>query len=254
MVGLVLLCGLYLSPFAQQQGRMETDRPDQTETFYITKKGYLQAEIGCNTETYGSSRVGVLPTALWKLGLHERFELRLITEVNSVRSFPIPGSGATSGLLPLQIGGKVALWEEKKWIPATSLIFHFGTPSLGSKVFRTPGWSPNFRFTMQHTLGKNTALGYNLGAEWDGYSNSPTFIYTVAPGINLGERWYAYAEAFGHIRKGESPAHALDGGIAYYVSDDIKVDVSAGFGLTAAAIRHYAALGCSFRFSALGNR
>ena len=33
---------------AQQTGRMDTDRPDQTESVSITKKGHLQAEIGFN--------------------------------------------------------------------------------------------------------------------------------------------------------------------------------------------------------------
>lgn len=39
---------------AQQTGRMDTDRPDQTESVSITKKDYLQAEIGFNKEKYGT--------------------------------------------------------------------------------------------------------------------------------------------------------------------------------------------------------
>jgi len=237
---------------AQQSGRMETDRPDQTESFYITKKGYVQAEIGFNNERYLGSRVTVHPTALWKTGLHEKFELRIITELNTIKPLLMsPGFPAkASGLLPTQVGGKLALLKEKKFIPATSLIFHAGIPSMGSKVFRTPRWSPNFRFVMQHTLGEQTALGYNLGAEWNGVNNQATWIYTIAPGINIGKSWYAYVEAFGSILRGEKPAHAVDGGIAYYVSDDIKVDLSAGSGLSEQAIDNYVAVGLSFRFAA----
>jgi len=236
----------------QQSGRMETDRPDQTEAVYITKKGYIQGELGFNKEQFLTTKVFVYPTALWKAGLHEKFELRVITEVNTVKplfqSYSFPQT--ESGLLPVQVGGKIAICEEKKLLPATSLIFHAGLPFLGSKRFQTPRWSPNFRFTMQHTLGEQTSLGYNLGAEWNGISKQATWIYTVAPGIEIGKSWYAYIEAFGSIVRGQKPAHAVDGGLAYYVSDDLKLDISAGTGLSEAAIDNYIALGISFRLAA----
>jgi hypothetical protein len=107
---------------------------------------------------------------------------------------------------------------------------------------------------MQHTLGEQTALGYNLGAEWNGFSNQATWIYTFAPGINIGKRGYAYIEAFGSIVRREKPAHAVDGGFAYYVNDNIKLDVSAGAGLSEQAIDNYVALGLSFRFAAFTKR
>lgn len=253
---LSILILLSVAAHSQQTGRMETDRPDQTESFYITKKGYIQAEIGFDNERYLASRVNVHPTALWKAGLHERFELRLITEFNTVKPLLMSPSFPKKerGLLPVQVGGKTALWKENKLLPATSLIFHAGVPTWGSKNFRTPRWSPNFRFVMQHTLGEQTALGYNVGAEWNGFSNQATWIYTFAPGMNIGKRGYGYIEAFGSIVRGEKPAHALDGGFAYYVNDNIKLDVSAGAGLSEQAIDNYAALGLSFRFAAFTKR
>lgn len=38
------------SLFAQQEGRIETDRPDQTECPFIVKKGYIQMEWGFNRQ------------------------------------------------------------------------------------------------------------------------------------------------------------------------------------------------------------
>lgn len=232
---------------AQQTGRMDTDRPDQTESVSITKKGYLQAEIGFNKEKYGNGFTWVHPTALWKLGLNSRFEFRLITEGNTLDN----GITKVSGLVPTQIGGKIALWKEKGLIPQTSLIFHTGIPALGSSNFKTPNLSPNFRFTLQHTLTDRIALGYNLGAEWDGNGGSPDWIYTLAPGINLGERWYAYAEIFGSIRSFEKPLHGIDGGIAYYFNDNCKIDFSGGKGLNNQSVTYYVALGFSFRINVL---
>jgi hypothetical protein len=235
---------------AQETGRMETDRPDQTESPYLTKHRFIQGEIGFNYEKAQGLKTLVHPTALWKYGLSKKFELRLITELVSAETpLMIPsGNDYNSGLLPVQLGGKLALFEEKGLLPKTSLIFHVAAPKMASKKFRASKWAPNFRFVMQNTLSENVGLGYNLGAEWDGESNTPAWIYTFAPGFNIGKSWYGYVEAFGSIRKGEKPEHAIDGGIAYYFSDHTKIDFSAGYGLSENAVDWYSAIGFSFRF------
>lgn len=249
-IGLVLIGGITPCAFSQQTGRMETDRPDQTECPFIVKKGYIQAEAGFNYESQDGLANLVHPTVLWKYGLSTRFEFRLITELNSQETaLQIPaGNDYMTGLLPVQLGGKIALWEEKGLLPKTSLIFHAAVPKLASKDFRLDKWAPNFRFTMQHSLSDDIGLGYNLGAEWDGFSSTPYWIYTIAPGFNLGEKWYGYIEAYGAVRKGDSPQHGIDGGIAYYVNDNLKLDISGGFNLINSP--NYVAIGASFRFAA----
>jgi len=237
--------------FAQQEGRMETDRPDQTESPFITKKRYIQAEFGFNVERFAGLTTIVHPTTLWKYGACKRFEFRLITEfISQETPILIPvGNEINSGLQPIQIGGKVSLWEEKGLLPKTSFIFHVAPSKLGSKKFHTSKWAPNFRFTFQNTLSDNVGLGYNLGAEWDGESNTPYWVYTLAPGFNLGNKWYWYIEAFGAIRKNEKPQHNIDNGFAYYISDNTKIDISSGFGLTDNTTDWYGAIGFSFRFN-----
>ena len=91
-------------------------------------------------------------------------------------------------------------------------------------------------------------LGYNLGADWDGFSNTTTWAYTISPGFNLGEKWYSYIEAFGFIAKDEPAQHNIDGGVAYYINDNTKVDISSGFGISKTAPDWYFAIGASIRF------
>lgn len=242
---------IYFSKQALSQpvGRMETDRPDQTECPMIVKPHYIQTEIGFNFEKQDGLKTIVHPTILWKYGACTRFEFRLITEIISTETpILIPaGNEIQTGLLPVQLGGKLSLWEEKGMLPKTSLIFHVAVPGLANKKFSYDLWAPNFRFTMQHSLTENIGLGYNLGAEWDGFSTKPYWIYTLAPGFNLGKNWYAYIEAYGAVKKGESPRHGIDGGIACYLSDDIKLDLSGGFNIRNSPV--YAAIGGSFRFA-----
>jgi len=234
-----------------QVQKIDTDRPDQTESPFTIPKKYVQFELGLNMERINAGETEfLLPTILSKYGLTKRIELRLIT---TVKRFPVIRSSFSkqyeAGLEPVELGAKIALAEEKKWLPKTSLIFHFAMPPGASNNLRPDRIAPNFRFTMQNTISEKMGIAYNIGAEWDGYSNRPAWIYTLSPGFNLGEKWYAYAEVFGSFAKEMSPQHNIDGGLAYYVSTDLKIDISSGFGISANAPSRYLAVGASVRFN-----
>ncbi|HUR65616.1 MAG TPA: transporter [Chitinophagaceae bacterium] len=232
-----------------QPGKIDTDRPDQTESAVVLPKNYFQVEIGFNKEsTYGKDYDLIHPTLLMKYGL-KKIELRLEATYKSSYEQLIPDPKWTTGLEPLHLGFRMALWEEKKLLPKTSLLVHLGIPALGSKVFKPDHLIPSFRFSMQHSIADGIALGYNVGAEWDGFTSTPAWIYTLAPGFDLGEKWYGYFEVFGSVINGGPPQHNFDAGIAYYISNDVKIDISGGVGISKAAPKNYLAIGGSFRFN-----
>jgi len=248
---LYILLSIDAVSYSQQEGRMETDRPDQTESPVITKHKYFQAEFGLHFVKEDGLTNFIHPTVLWKYGLCKRFEFRLITEfVSEETPILIPyGNDIVSGLAPIQVGGKLAFWEEKGLLPKTSLLFHFAPRKFSSKRFHTSKWGSDFVLAFQHTLSEKAGLGYNLGAEWDGETATPYWIYTFAPGFNIGENWYGFIEVFGAVRKNAIPQHNLDGGLAYYFNDNLKIDISSGFGLTEAAADWFGGIGISFRFN-----
>ena len=136
-------------------------------------------------------------------------------------------------------------------MPQTSVIVHSGFDRLASKHFKGyTFFAPEFRFDMQHTVTDKIDLGYNLGAEWESTDEKPGWIYTLSPGMELGEKWYAYMELFGNIRKDEKPEHNMDAGIAHHLTADLHADISGGIGLTKNALDHYVAIGFSFRLPA----
>jgi hypothetical protein len=239
----------YISSIAQVE-KIDTDRPDQTESAVIVPKKWIQVEAGFSKQqnSPGSTEFQH-PTLLSKYGITKRIELRLITTLTTNTYYNAAQlKQKESGLEPVELGVKIALWEEKKLLPKTSLLFHVAIPKLATKKFHGDKLAPNFRFTMQHSITNNIAIGYNLGAEWDGFSNEATWIYTFAPGINLGEKWYGYIEAFGFISKQNKPEHSIDAGIAYYINSNFKLDLSSGFGISEEAPDWYIAIGASFRF------
>ena len=134
---ILTLISINLYALSQEEGRMETDRPDQTESPYLTKRKYIQVEVGFNYEKNGDLHSLVHPTILWKYGAWKRFEFRLITEFVSAETPLLTPNGneIETGLLPIKIGGKISLWEEKGLLPKTSFIFHIAPSNIGSKKF-----------------------------------------------------------------------------------------------------------------------
>ena len=248
IIVLVFLSINFLRAYTQIE-KIDTDRPDQTESAGIVPKNYFQAEVGFNRENGDSDNYTLIhPTALLKYGFG-RIELRVEAVCHSDYARLVSESKHITGVDPIEIGFKYLVAQETRLMPKTSVIVHLGFPMLSSKVFRTDHVAPSFRLVTQKTFTDHFGIGANLGMSWDGYSSKPTWLYTFSPGFNIGQKWYAYVEAFGFIQKDGLPQHSVDGGIAYYLSDDMKLDVSGGFGLSEAAPKNYFALGFSFRFN-----
>jgi len=242
-----------------QIDKIDTDRPDQTESAVTVPKKWVQFEAGFlrasnKNPAPNQQRFKNIdfehPTLLSKYGLTKCFELRLITTYATSRG----KENSTiidrqSGISGMELGGKINFFGEKGARPKTSLIAHYDFARLRSLSKDTIDGA-NFRFTMQHTITKIISLGYNIGMEWERFGSAPAYIYTFAPGFSIGEKWYAYIEAFGFIWKDEDPENSIDGGIAYYINDNFKVDISAGFGISKRAPDNYFAIGTSFRFKA----
>jgi hypothetical protein len=238
--------------FAQPE-KIDTDRPDQTESAVTVPKKWLQFEMGFSKQSdkyYQSDKELDFqhPTLLSKYGLTKCFELRLITTYSTYRDKTNNEiTYRKNGISDVQLGGKVNFFDEKGFRPKTSLIAHYDFSRLRS-IYKDTTDGANFRFTMQHTLSEKMALGYNVGMEWGRFGEPPAYIYTFAPGIDISDKWYAYIELFGFIRKNEKPENSIDGGVAYYVTNNFKLDISSGFGISKAAPDWYIAIGGSIRF------
>ena len=102
---ILLFCALGSLTIKAQTEPIQADRPDQTETPAIVPKGMFQVETGFtfqkNDEISNSNR---LPSVLWKYGVNENFELRLITEFFSEKINDGKSSGFTPILLRFWLG------------------------------------------------------------------------------------------------------------------------------------------------------
>lgn len=234
-----LMFGLVLK--GQQTGRLETDRPDQTECPFIVKKGYIQAEMGFNRNTSADGVDYFYPTTLLKMGLLKTIEMRYI----SIASY----SKGNTNFKTEAFGFKLSLLNGKKQLPRTALITHYHWDNLNrdeserNQLMHSVG---DAVLTFQNDFGKGYGIGYNFGAEFH-TNGSLEGIYRIAPNMNLGQNGYAYVEIFGRVPFSMNVDHWVDGGLAYYLSDDVKLDCSIGKSVSNKS-DWYGALGISFRF------
>ncbi len=238
---LLLICNTAL---AQTTKEIETDRPDQTETPFSVGKYMFQAENGFSRTNLENTLYQNTLVSLLRFGLSEKFELR--AEITR-DGFTTNKNKITAGLQPLELGFKANLLEEKGLMPKTSIIAHMAIPKAATNDFKGQYFSPNFRFTMQHSLSKKQSFSYNLGGEWGADDGRFTPLYTLASGYDFTSKIYGYIELFGFFPQKQIAEHSFDGGIAYLVKPNLQLDISAGVGLSKTAPENYWALGLSFR-------
>lgn len=248
---LLIATGSLSNLFAQEIIPIQTDRPDLTESAYTVPAGYFQLESGL-LRVYNNSdtQINLHPTLLLKYGISKTFELRLNTDFatyqnNGVNEFLV---------LPIAVGVKIAISEEKGLIPKTAFIGHLKIPTGGESDLAATYFAPSFRFTMQHTLSEKISLGYNLGTEWSGVTAEAIFIYTITSAIGLSETWGAYIELFGFAPRFNRAEHSVDGGFTYLLNNNCQADLSFGFGLTPNAPDYFISAGFSFRIDTRKNR
>lgn len=226
---------------------IQTDRPDQTECPFIVTEKYFQLESGFSFEqTKQDNNQIVAPAILAKYGVSKRFELRLFASYEIEKT----NFEKNAKISPVFCGFKVLLLNENRIIPTISFIGHLAIPELNSNIFQNKFTSPQFRFTMQHTLSKKQSLSYNIGTEWDSEYEKPTFVYTLTSGYTLTAKTGIYIEWYGFISEIDNSDYSCDGGFTYLINPNNQLDISTGFGLSEISPNLYFALGYSLKFKA----
>jgi hypothetical protein len=222
---------------------IQADRPDQTETPFTVPRNHFQMELGFVYEkTNDVVESYTLPTALLKYGLNDHFEIGIITEMSGIKT-----RETQYGLIPVSLRFKERICDENGLLPMTSFIGYLAVPKVASEGFQATYFAPSFRFTMQHSLSEKMVLAYNLGAEWDGESAEPIFIYTLTTGMAFTNKFGGYIELYGYAPQNSLPDHRCSAGISYLIKPNVMVDLSGGYAFSEPAPDYYVGVGFSFR-------
>lgn len=226
---------------------IEPDRPDKGETPTLIPKGYFQMENGFAIEDTEPGFIYTHPSTLWKIGVSETFEFRVVTEYINIQLDPNP---KVDGLLPVQVGFKSKLLDQQGIFPKAAFIGHISLPGLASKQFQQTYFAPSLVLAFQHNIANRYSVGYNVGAEWDGETPRPEFLYTLGLGVGLFGGLSVFGEVYGRMpqQREDDADLRFDGGFTYLISNDVIADISGGIGITDNAPEKYIEIGLSYRF------
>lgn len=215
-----------------------TDRPDATEAPTVVPQGSLQVETGgfytSFTDNSLQEETFTYNTTLLRYGLLDNFELRLGWNLEQT-NFTFQDTALqelSTSFSPLLLGMKVAIAQEKGWLPEIGLIGHIFLPFTVNKELRPEFTSTDFRFAFNHTLSEKSGLAYNVGAQWGNDSPEIAYIYTLAYGYSITDRLGAYIELYGDFPEDNRANHFWDAGLTYAVAPLVQLDATIGQSIT----------------------
>ncbi|WP_018479165.1 transporter [Pontibacter roseus] len=230
-----------------EEEKISSDRPDQSQGPTLVPRHTLQFEAGYLYQRRRQDgldiRTSAYPTALLRIGLAEKVELRL----QGAMKDSVIENGARrrlEGFGPLSIGAKIHLWEESGWRPEAALAAMLALP-VASRIFRPDNVEPQFNLGLANALSEKLDLTYNLGYGWTGGNPVPSYGANIER--ELSDKLTVYLEAFGSKEKGEPAEHMADVGLLLLVLPNLQLDLAAGRGLSKAAPDYFVTAGFSGR-------
>lgn len=83
---------------------------------------------------------------------------------------------------------------------------------------------------LENTLSDKFSLGYNVGAEWDGSTPTPTAFLALGIGYSVTENMGCFVESYNYLGA-EGNAYCADFGFNYMVARKVQIDVAANLDL-----------------------
>ncbi len=249
------------SPFLPSDDEpLVTDRPDFTEASSVVPRGRVQLESGytfVHDRSAGiESTAHAVPQFVWRIGMTERVEMRIVWDAGYLFEREVDRGAGTvtkqSGGTDMDLGVKVALSKQDRWIPETALIATLSVPT-GADEFRSHKTQPRSNFLYSWDLNDKVSLACSTGLAGlrDGDDNFVFVHQSASIGISLTDKLGMYTEWFVHAFSGAdvgAPQHYADGGLTYQFTPNFQVDWRIGFGLNEHADDLFTGVGYAIRW------
>jgi hypothetical protein len=240
---------------------LAADRPDFTEASTTVGLGRIQLESGYTYSRNKEAEIGSshsYPEALLRIGMFaEWFELRLGQNYSKTSGTnPDGGPFQSSGLEDFYVGAKLAMTEQKGYMPELAVILFATVPTGRASLTADrvlPGMSYQYGWDVikDHlTLAGSTV--FTSAVDDGGHAYLET-AQSVSVGYTLTEKLGAYTEFFAFFPHGAmapdvAPEYYFDGGFTYQVTPNFQYDVRAGIGLNRHADDYFLGTGFVIRY------
>lgn len=205
--GLLLMLALLLllvqRGSAQDLGKINAGRPDQSQGTNTIPKRTVQLETGFNYRKDNLNgnvvRTHAYPSLTVRLGLLNRLELRVegrlqdsVIEEGNRRK--------VRGLGPLGIGGRIHLWEQDGILPEAAITAMVILP-VGSAGLQPQNPEARLNLGLSHSLSDRLSLTYSFRYGW--IQDATAIQYASNLLAELNDRLSVYVEFFGLKEEGD---------------------------------------------------
>ena len=241
----------------EDERRIDPDRPHFPEASTTVGKGRVVLESGYTFNEKGASFFShSYPEALLRVGMFtDWFEFRIGQNVLSEETLKGVRTSA-NGAQDLYLGVKVALTEQRQYLPEIALIPQMTVPT-GSRAVTAgrvlPGLNVDFgwevvkeRFNIELLVATNRVRD-DVHHSHVEVASGLTGVFGVTRRLEAFVEWDAFYPV-GGTGQGTGPRHYAVGGLVYFITKDVEVDIRAGVGLNARANDFLAGAGFAVRY------
>ena len=232
---------------------LNSDRPTQSESPYLMRKGFFQIETGAIYVHRDDPEKRLdrmqLGTTLLRYGVFNNFEVRISDSYEWVHVFTKENSADSteSGIGPVNAGFKVLVAKEKGIRPEMSILGSITFRHIGDEAFNPTYSFPTGKLLCTHTLTKKLSLGYNIGFSYSGETADGFFIYSGYLGYYITPKLWTFVEVYGNFDHGDTPNTRGDAGFTYRIRQNLQVDISGGMAFDKDVHRYFGSAGLSWR-------
>ena len=204
---------------------ISADRPGALTGTDVMPLHTLQWETGMGYEsTKGGPHTFTLNNTLLRFGLFENTEIRVGTD------FLMWNDGQARepsfGVSPLTIGMKTRFYESTGYLPSVSMLVELKSPHVGTKELLPAHLAPSLHLLFEHTFTDWLGICYNVGAEWDGETATPTTYLGFGVYFDITEHIGTFVETYNYIHP-EGNQYLTQFGFTWLASRRVQLDVSA---------------------------
>jgi outer membrane putative beta-barrel porin/alpha-amylase len=243
---------------AEEEGRLDPDRPHLPEASTTVGKGRVVLESGYTFTQKGSSlRSHTYPEALLRVGMFaDWFEFRIGQSFVSQEQTVAGVHNRENGAQDLYLGAKLALIEQRQYLPEIALIPQLTVPT-GSRSITADRVLPGLNVDCSWQVIQDLFAIELLIATNEVRDDVHRFHVEVATGLTAVVQVTRDLEAFiewdafylpGASGVASGARDYAVGGLVYFITKNLAVDVRAGVGLTKEANDFLVGTGFAVRY------
>jgi len=222
---IMLVLGILMgTSLLAQESDFTADRPGAATGTDILSKGAFQWETGVGFDMDGALHSYTLNNTLFRFGISNAAEIRI--GMDWLMDYDSELRQHQMGVSALNIGTKVRLYQGEGWIPTFSVLTNLAIPRLGSAIYCPEHLAPSLYLLAQHDWCDWLNVGYNVGAEWDGFSPTPYAFAAISFDFSPTDRLGCFIEGYGNFKKDDN-SYFTDFGISWMAAPRVQLDVAA---------------------------